>query len=84
LSPCPIFQDQLIPMWPVPFPFGEPMVAMSWEDVARDIAIALAVVHPPVQVGRGRRLPGEVVRAVDLDCLSDGVANDYSTTAIFR
>jgi hypothetical protein len=35
------------------------MIAMSREKVARDIAIAFVVIHPPVQVGRGRRLPGE-------------------------
>jgi hypothetical protein len=46
-------------MPPVPFQIGEPMIAMSREEVARDIAIALAVVRPPVQVGRGRRLPGD-------------------------
>ncbi len=32
---------------------------MSVEEVARDIAIALAVIRPPIQVGRGRRLPAE-------------------------
>jgi hypothetical protein len=46
-------------MPPVPFHIGEPMIAMSREEVARDIAIALAVIRPPIQVGRGRRLPGE-------------------------
>jgi hypothetical protein len=46
-------------MTSVPFTFGEPMIAMSREEVVRDIAIALAVIRPPVQVGRGRRLPGE-------------------------
>jgi hypothetical protein len=35
------------------------MTAMSREEVARDIAIALAVIRPPVQVGRRRRLPGD-------------------------
>jgi hypothetical protein len=35
------------------------MIAMSREEVARDIAIALAVIRPPIQAGRGRRLPGE-------------------------
>ncbi len=32
---------------------------MSREEVARDIAIALAVIRPPVQIGRGRKLPHE-------------------------
>lgn len=35
------------------------MIAMSREEVARDIAIALAVIRPPIQAGRGRKLPGE-------------------------
>jgi hypothetical protein len=42
-----------------PFQIGEPMIAMSREEVARDIAVALAVIRPPVQVGRGRRQPHE-------------------------
>jgi hypothetical protein len=46
-------------MPPVPSQIGEPMIAMSREEVARDLAIALAVIRPPIQVGRGRRLPGE-------------------------
>jgi hypothetical protein len=49
-------------MPPVPFQIGEPMVAMSREEVARDIAVALAVIRPPIQVGRGRRLPHEADR----------------------
>ena len=35
------------------------MLCMSREEVARDIAIALAVIRPPVQIGRGRQLPHE-------------------------
>jgi hypothetical protein len=35
------------------------MIAMSREDVLRDIAIAFAVICPPIQVGRGRWRPGE-------------------------
>jgi hypothetical protein len=31
------------------------MVATSREEVTRDIAIALAVMVPPVQIGRGRK-----------------------------
>ena len=46
-------------MTPVPSQMGEPMVAMSREEVARDIAIALAVLHPRVQFGRGRKLAHE-------------------------
>jgi hypothetical protein len=40
---------------PVPFQIGEPMIAMSREEVARDVAIALAVIRSTIQVGRGRR-----------------------------
>jgi hypothetical protein len=43
---------------------GDPMVAMSREEVARDIAIALKTVTPRLQFGRGRRLPHES----DADC----------------
>jgi hypothetical protein len=43
----------------VPFQIGEPMIAMSREEVALDITIALAVIEPPIQVGRGRKLPHE-------------------------
>jgi len=50
-------------MPPVHFQIGEPMIAMSREEVARDIAIALAVLHPPVQFGRGRKLPHEADEA---------------------
>jgi hypothetical protein len=46
-------------MPPVLSQVGEPMIAMSVEEVARDLAIALAVIRPPIQVGRGRRQPGE-------------------------
>jgi hypothetical protein len=35
------------------------MIAMSREEVERDIAIALAVISPPIQVGRRLRLPHE-------------------------
>jgi hypothetical protein len=46
-------------MTAVPSLIGEPMIAMSREEVARDLVIALAVVTPPIQFGRGRRLPGQ-------------------------
>jgi hypothetical protein len=35
------------------------MLVMSRDEVTRDIAIALAVMAPPVQFGRGRKLPLE-------------------------
>jgi len=41
----------------VPCIVGEPMVAMSREEIARDIAIG--VITPPIQFGRGRQLPIE-------------------------
>ena len=43
----------------VPFQIGEPMVAMTQEEVIRDIAVTLAVITPPIQFGRGRKLPHE-------------------------
>jgi hypothetical protein len=46
-------------MTAVPSLIGEPMIAMSREEVARDLAIALAVMTPPIQFGRGRRRPDE-------------------------
>jgi hypothetical protein len=42
------------------------MIAMSREEVARDLAIALAVVTPPIQFGRGRRRPDESDAAIGL------------------
>jgi hypothetical protein len=48
-----------VPMPAVPFQTGEPMVAMTREEIVRDISIALAVMSPAVQFGHGRKLPHE-------------------------
>jgi hypothetical protein len=43
----------IVPIPPVPFQIGEPMIALSREDVARDRAIPLARIRQSVQVERG-------------------------------
>ncbi|HYM32190.1 MAG TPA: hypothetical protein VEU47_12875 [Candidatus Cybelea sp.] len=37
----------------------EQLIPVELQDVERDIAIAIAVIDPPVQFGRGRMLPGQ-------------------------
>ena len=36
-----------------------PLIPMADEEVARDIVIALAVIAPPIQVGRGKKRADE-------------------------
>lgn len=33
------------------------LIRMSAEEIATTVAIAFSVVHPPIQIGRGRKLP---------------------------